>query len=172
MVYHIEIVRYLITFSNNAQAASFINAAAKVLVPGHRSKKLRLKKVPSNCAYDLSKFGSVYVKALKPIKAKEEYLLDYGLDALRLMFGLPMPGNKRLRGERGDTEDGTQSEMPRDRQKEKRRAVANELGQLEARGSVWGNYTRSGGVQKYPQRRYGGVRLPRRRMRGEQDATA
>jgi hypothetical protein len=73
---------YLITSSKNAQAALLINAAAKVLIPGHRSKKLRLKKVPSNCAYDLSKFGSVYVKALKPIKAKELYLLDINISLI------------------------------------------------------------------------------------------
>ena len=118
------------------QDASLINAAVKVSVSRtkstkSKSKKLELKKVSPNCIFDMSKVRSVYVRALKPIKAKEEYLIEYGRDALRMMFGLPMPGNKRPRSESENTKLEMQAEMSRDRKEEKRRAITNELRYLK-----------------------------------------
>ena len=95
-------------------------------------KKVKISRVLPNCDFDDSKPGSVGVRALRALQPDEEYLVDYGEDSVRMMFGLPLPGNKRLRSIEEKDEQEKQVKPKSDRQNEKRLAVLKELDSLKS----------------------------------------
>ena len=111
----------------------------------------QVSNAPPLCVLDTSKPGSWSARALVQIPPNQELTVSYGDDAKRMMFGLPMPSNKRLRSEQKSNmrqqsyrkeetrravhrlhSDLESLRHKRNRKEEKRRALLNELRSLSS----------------------------------------
>jgi hypothetical protein len=73
------------------------------------------------------------VKALAPILPYTNYTASYGNDSMRMMFGLPQSGIKRLRKDAAQTDEEREAPAQRkvrSRSDEKRSAMRTELKSL------------------------------------------
>jgi hypothetical protein len=114
------------------QVGSLINAPLEVK-PG---KPVKIEKLIPNCNYYKDKLGSCSVKALASIPPFTEYTSSYGIDGMKMMFGLPQSGIKRLRQETVQKPEGTASAVKKERlrSEEKRSAMRKELKSLGIAG--------------------------------------
>ena len=91
-------------------------------------EKGKVSKVAPLCVLDTSKPGAWSARALVEIPREQELTVSYGDDTKRMMFGLPLPSNKRMRT---SSQQKPKKRQQRNRKEEKLSAVRNELQSLK-----------------------------------------